>query len=159
MNGKDTMIALHGLAKRYADEYDARLTELAPDAKIERKALSIQKNMAEIGGTFPRYEYNGHVYDTREKQVFGQLHYFDEHRETFERLTEGEREAFLIYTAAVSMLRCNFYDKRRAVLEVADADAEAVFEARLICGVVGQILDDWRQWWRDNFPHIDLGGV
>ncbi|MBQ8551827.1 MAG: hypothetical protein IJ428_03330 [Clostridia bacterium] len=160
MNGKETMTALHELAKRYADEYVSRLAELSPDAKTERKALLIQKNMAEICAVFPKYEYNGHIYETREKQVFGQNnHYFDAYRRTYDSLDADEREAFLIYAAAITLARCNFYDKRKAELDCGEGTAESVFEARLICGVVGQILDDWCAWWRQNFPHIDIGGV
>ncbi|MBQ8508951.1 MAG: hypothetical protein IJ493_03495 [Clostridia bacterium] len=160
MNGTETMAALREIAHRYQEQYDAQIEALSKDAKLERKALLIQRNMAGHCASFARMEYNGHIYDTRERMIFRSYHYFDVHRDAYAQLAGDERESFLIYAHAISMVRGCFYDKHKAELAAAEAsgNVEGVFEQLLICGVVGQILDDWRAWWKKNGT-MDCGGI
>ncbi|MBQ2708455.1 MAG: hypothetical protein IJF67_09325 [Clostridia bacterium] len=150
MNAKETMTALYDIADAYAQRFAAEAAKLPPEAKIEKKALLIQRNIAGNCAGFPRMEYAGHILDTRERMVFAQNHYYKDCREQFEVLTGDAREMFLVWAHAMTMVRRCFYDKHMADLAAAEEanDVEAVFENRLICGVVGQILDDWRAWWK-----------
>ncbi len=152
MNGTETMAALCGIANKWERQYEEALAALPKEAKLERKALIIQKNMASHCGNFARIEYNGHIYDTRERMVFVQHHRFDSCRSAYDALEGGEREMFLVWAHAVTMVRHCFYDSHREALAKAEenGEAETVFEQRLICGTVGQILDEWYAWWKQN---------
>ena len=152
MTTHETMTALHAIADGYAARFAAEAAKLPPEAKLERKALLIQRNIAANCAGFPRMEYAGHILDTRERMVFAQNHYFKDYREQFEALTGDARDMFLVWAHAMTMVRRCFYDKHTADLAAAEAlgDVEAAFENRLICGVVGQILHDWRAWWKTH---------
>ena len=150
MNGAQAMRELYAIAHEYSQRYDADAAKLPKEARMEKKALTIERNIAENCAGFPRMEYSGHIYDTRERMIFCQNHYFDAYRKPFEVLDGDDRETFLIWAHAMTMVQRCFYDKHRETLAAAEAsgDVEGVFENRLICGVVGQILDDWRTWWK-----------
>ena len=158
MNAKETMTALYDIADAYAQRFAAEAVKLPPEAKIEKKALLIQRNIAGNCAGFPRMEYAGHIFDTRERMIFLQNHYYKDCREQFEQLTGDSREVFLVWAHAMTMVRRCFYDKHLADLEAAEAegDVESAFENRLICGVVSQILDDWRGWWKE-YGVLDCG--
>ena len=160
MNRQQTMTALFAIADAYAKQYEAQAAVLDRNAKIEKKALMIERNMASNCASFARMEYNGNIYPVREKMVFRQYHYFDAYLEEFAGLTGDARESFLVFAHAVTMVRGCFYDRHKTALEAAETagNAEGVFENRLICGVCVQILDDWCAWWKEN-GGVDCGGV
>ena len=157
MNGQETMTALAAIADGYAARFIEQAAALDKTAKMEKKALMIERNMAVHCKTFALMKYDGNIYPVREKMVFRQYHYFDDYRAAFDALTGDARESFLVFAHAVTMIRGCFYDRHNAALDSA-GDAGEIFENRLICGVLGQILADWRDWWKEN-GCIDCGGL
>ncbi len=158
MTGSETKAALARIAKEEVAFFEEKLAALPDENTTEKKALRISHNMAELCATFAEmFLGRKDEYQLKERRVF-QNHYFDDSRAEYDALTDEEaKNSFIAYAFAVSMIRMNFYEKRKNELELADSaenqtpeDVKKAFEARLICNVLDSILTKWRAWWAEN---------
>ncbi len=130
-------------------EYDAKLTSLASDAKTERKALTIQKNITQNSAGFLNYDFGGRYFEVRENIVFRQTNSFSHLKPDYDALDGSAKRLFLTYAYALFMVTKNFYEPRIKQVEC-ETNAAKLFEARLIVGTVGEILDKWQSIWAEH---------
>ena len=159
MTGQETKDAMTKIAQCERAVFTEKLNALPKNAKTqtERKALKICEQLAGNCSGFVQIDFSGHFYDTREKRIFSQnWNFFETYKEAYQKLDGDDKESFLVYAFAVSMVKMCFLDQRMKKLEAAEAvtDVELIFESKIILGVLGKIMDGWRTWWKENgcFP-------
>ena len=159
MNLQDTAQALAGIARAKLNEFDTQLSALDPAAKTERKALTIARQMASHAANFAMMPARGGAafvggggsIAMYERRIFREFPWFRDCEAAYRALDENEQGGFRAYAFALGMAKTAFYDKRKAVLDAPDnAPANALFEAKIICGALGDILAAWQAWWREN---------
>ncbi len=103
--------------------------------------------MTGVCATFLQHNFGGNYYAVREKNVFnGRWHYFDTYKDTYDALSQEDKEIFLIYAYAVSAVRDFFLDKKKAAQKDLSGAAES-FENRVAIGTLELILDQWKALW------------
>ena len=158
MNTLETSKALAEIAQMKVSEFDAQLGALDAAAKTERKALTIARQMASHAANFAMMPARGGAafvggggsIAMYERRIFREFPWFRDCEAAYRALDEDGQGSFRAYAFAAGMVKTAFYDKRRAVLDAAQSSAEAHFEAKIICGVLGDILAVWQAWWRDH---------
>lgn len=153
MNGKETKEALSEIALKKADMYNEKIALLEKDKKIERKALTISRQIAQNCAGFVNIEFENRFYEVREMRVYGQaFHDFDEWKPVYESLSGDDRESFLVFSFAIIMVRHCLLDKRTDETDRLDgkADVQKVFEAKIIISVIDEILREWQSFWNKN---------
>ncbi len=144
MNAQETKQAMIEIASTYRNDCVRQVQSLDKTAKNERRAWIMQKQLAEncigfLNLTFPN------DFAVREKRVFGEaLHYFDEYKTDYERLEQDEKECFLVYAFAVTMVRHALLDGR---MREPKTDAAGAFENTIVIGVLRKIINDWTSYW------------
>ncbi len=159
MNTLETANALAEIAQAKVTEFDARLAALAPEAKTERKALTIARQMASHAANFAMMPARGGAAfvggggkkEMFERRIFREFPWFRDCEAAYRALDEDGQGSFRSFAFAFGMVKWALYDKRKAVLDAPEeANANARFEAQIICGVLGDILTAWQAWWREH---------
>ena len=147
MNEKQTKEALCSLALERAEEYKERLAGLNPANKTEIKALKMLLNLTNICAGLGNCD---NTVAVKEKQIRF-LHVFDENLPYLDSLVGDDRDSFIIFAAAVSMVYSHFYAKPKALVEGKPTiGAEEAFEAKLKYDCIREILEKWIAWWGEN---------
>lgn len=159
MNMHETAKALAEIAQAKVNEFDTQLAALEPAAKTERKALTIARQMASHAASFAMMPARGGAAfvggggkkEMFERRIFREFPWFRDCEAAYRALDEDGQGSFRTYAFAFGFIKETFYDKRKAVLDAPEgANANALFEAKIICGVLGDILTAWQAWWREN---------
>jgi hypothetical protein len=81
--------------------------------------------------------------------VFRDLALFKSYREEWEKRSEEEQKCFLVYAFAFAMVHYNFYlpHKKELTPETKAADR---MKAEVLCRLLGDILREWQEWWKEN---------
>lgn len=158
MNIQKTAKALSEIAQARVNDFDQRLAVLDPSAKTEHKALTIARQMASHAANFAMmparggaaFVGGGGTKEMFEHRIFREFPWFRDCEADYRMLDEEGQGSFRCYAFAVGMVKTALYDKRKAVLDSPHSPAEAQFEAKVICGVLGDILGDWQTLWREK---------
>lgn len=159
MNTLETSKALAEIAQAKVSEFDAQLGALDSAAKTERKALTITRQMASHAVSFAMMPARGGAAfvggggkkEMFERRIFRDFPWFRDCEATYRALDEEGQGSFRSFAFAMGMVKWALYDKRKAVLGAPEgANANAQFEATIICGVLGDILAAWQAWWREH---------
>ncbi len=160
--------ALRSIALTIADEYAAKLATLPPDAKTERRACLIQREMATL--------YGRACLPWREGAPIHQILAFMERRwrnvattnapellAHYEAATEDARRVMLPYLLGHTFCVSQFLRPWRQELAKAEEaeDIAAVFELKLKLGTVSHVIEAQADWWRanaDRLPTIPAPG-
>ncbi len=141
MTAQQIQSGLYEIAHKYEIEYTAQANALAPTAQNERKALLIAAQLAKHCADFTKMGENAEM---REKRVFHQgLHYFDVQKSTYDSFSPQDKDCFLIYAFAVTMVRHCFYDRRLQM----QGNATHNFENKVILGALDIIFQEWNTFW------------
>lgn len=159
MNLQETAKALAEIAQAKVTEFDTQLAALDPAAKTERKALIIARQMASHAANFAMMPARGGAafvggggsVAMYERRIFREFPWFRDCEAAYRALDEAGQGSFRGFAFAFGMVKANFYDRRKGVFDASEgANANALFEAKIICGVLGDILGAWQVWWREN---------
>ncbi len=155
MTPDEVMAALYRIATEIADGYAARLAALPAESKTERKALTIQREMATlyIRTIIPGYgktPLNGLLtfMDRRLRQLTA-VH-SPAIRTAYEAATEADRRVMLPYLLGLCFEESQFLRPWRAELATAEAagDVVAAFELKLKLATVTQVLRAGADFWQ-----------
>ena len=168
MTANELRKAMQQTASAKAEEYSKRLAGLDKDAKTELKALKISWNIADICGRFTSF-FSGqdYYYSKREKVVStlfssGSFEDFGGYMRAYQMMSKEQRELFLVYAYSVMSVRHSFIDNRTAPKknEATEKEVIAEFEAGIIKGVAGEIVDEWAKLWdRHGFAPEKAGEI
>ncbi|MBQ8187170.1 MAG: hypothetical protein IJX93_12320 [Clostridia bacterium] len=143
-------------ANRYADGYAEQMKSLSKDDRMQKKALAIQKHMAEHCGTFAAMGFNQATWKDqiarRENILRNHTEVLTPYLDTIETLPEDEKFAFILYAHTNWFLHNAFIDKHIGNLNTAKeaGKPETAFDDRIILGTVYAICREWRAWWKEN---------
>ncbi len=141
MTAQQIQSGLYEIARKYEIAYTAQARTLAPTAQNERKALLIAAQFAKHCADFTKMGENATI---REKRVFHQgHHYFDTQKSAYDFLLPQDKDCFLIYAFAVTMVRHCFYDRRLQM----PGNATHNFENKVILGALDIIFQEWNTFW------------
>ena len=147
--------ALKNIAQAFADEYDAQIKTLAPSAKTEKKALSIQREIAKLsnnaglnGFSDPNYERHMELADRRFRNITNSYPAVTAY---YTALTEDDRRLVLHYLRSLYFMAYTFLIPWKAELARAKetGDVAAVFELELQINTVNQVLAARNAWWQE----------
>ena len=150
-----TRLAMTVIASRYAECYSDKLMRLSSDSKLQKKALHIQKHMAEHCHTFAAMGYNTSLWEeqiSRRTAMLRRSGILGEYDTALSALSDDERGAFIQYAQTVWFLHNAFINEHLAHFRAArEADQEEkTFEDRIVLGTLYAICREWRQWWTEN---------
>jgi len=148
-------IAMTDIAQKYVDRYAEELNNLTPEDKLRRKALNIQKHMAEHCHCFAAMGYNSSSWEAQLEKRSAMLKragLLNEFESALADLTPDERGAFIQYAHTNWFLHNAFIDQHIAHFRAVTADGhpEKTFDDRIILGTVYAICREWRLWWTEN---------
>ena len=152
--------ALIDIAYTIADEYDAKIKTLDPSAKTEKKALSIQREIAKLsnhaglnGFSAPNYERHMEQANRRFRNITAPYPAVTAY---YDALTEDDRRIVLHYLRSLYFMAYTFLIPWKAELARAkDAgDAAAAFELGLKINTVTRVLEARRNWWKENADRL-----
>ncbi len=148
MTAQELKERMFDLANEKASAYEEKRHSLEKDKKIERKALSIQKEISENCAKFLQYHFDGRYHKVREQILFHcrPNDLFEPYRAEFCKLNEEDQALFLTFAYPMWMILHHFYLPRKEMLKKENA-AEKIFESKLIIGTVGEILGEWQTLW------------
>ncbi len=149
MNANELKKLMLAYASEKATEYTASLSELPPQAKTERRALMIQKRMAEHCMRFLKFDFDGKPFSTRENIIFVKSNMFKEHKGKYDILDQNGREMFLTFAYPMMMVMGSSYLPRKQLLQK-ETDAEKIFESKIVVGTLGDILGEWQRLWNEH---------
>lgn len=141
------------IAREKIDEIKAQIKALPPDKRLEKKALSISNNMAELCATFISFIYTAKSIGTIDKDDS-----FIGKRRVMLRnagmepdtsgMTPDEEGEYLLFVHATYMLHNAFIDKHTEEIVSAyeSGHPERAFEANIIIDVVFGIVRRWVEW-------------
>ncbi|MCR5683223.1 MAG: hypothetical protein K6G29_12315 [Clostridiales bacterium] len=145
--------ALCGIAERYIGEYETALRAAPKEKKLEKRALSIQLNMAKLARTFICFNYNRvpmREQSLVRRNILRRFGIPEPDAPAYAALTEDEKSAWVQFAGSTAFLHQAFIDqhldKLRAGIEAANADQ--VFESRIVLGTLYTVLREWLAWWR-----------
>ena len=150
--------ALCELSERYIGEYEAALRSVPKDSRLEKRALSIQLNMAKLTRTFLCFNYNRVPMKEQHKvqrillQRFGPAEPDDPE---YAALSEDGKTAWVQFAEPTAFLHQAFIDRHIEKLKATheSGDADQVFESRIVLGTLYTILREWLAWWREHGPY------
>ena len=147
------------ISERYIDEYEAALKSTPKENRLEKRALSIQLNMAKLTRTFVCFNYNRVAMKQQSLAQEKMLRRFGlvvPDFPDFAALTEDGQSAWLQFAGSTAFLHQAFIDQHLEKLNagLASGNANQVFESRIVLGTLYTILREWLTWWRENgtFP-------
>ncbi len=147
---------LRGIALRAAAEYDARLKALPADAKTEKKALIIQREMAIL---YTRTILPGHgktpndallTFMDRRLRHEAIIGVFPSALALYDAAAEEERRLMVPYLLGLCFTESQFLRPWRAEASTATAagDVAAAFELKLKVATVSDVLARGEAWWQ-----------
>ena len=147
--------ALCELSERYIGAYEAALKTVPKENKLEKRALSIQLNMAKLTRTFMCFNYNRVPMKEQHKvqrillQRFGTAEPDDPE---YAALTEDGKYAWVQFAEPTAFLHQAFIDRHIEKLAAGQesGNADQVFESRIVLGTLYTILREWLAWWREH---------
>ncbi len=145
---------LHGIALQAAAEYDERLKALPADAKTEKKALTIQREMATlyIRAIMPGYGKtpNHALLDFMERRIRQEAaNPFPAVPALYDATPAEDRPLLLPYLLGLSFIESQFLRPWRAEADTAAAgDVVAAFELKLKIATVSDVLARGEAWWQ-----------
>lgn len=150
-----TRLAMTAIASRYAECYSDKLMQLSSDSKLQKKALHIQKHMAEHCHTFAAMGYNTSLWEeqiSRRTAMLRRSGILGEYDTALSALSDDERGAFIQYAQTVWFLHNAFINEHLAHFRAAReaGQEEKTFEDRIVLGTLYAICREWRQWWTEN---------
>ena len=152
--------ALIDIAYTIADEYDAQIKALDPAAKTEKKALSIQREIAKLsnhaglnGFSGPNYERHMELADRRFRNITAPYPAVTAY---YNALTEDSRRIVLHYLRSLYFMAYTFLIPWKAELARAKetGDVAAVFELELKINTVKRVLDARHAWWQEHAAEL-----
>ncbi len=148
-------LAMTDIAQKYVDLYTEELSKLSPEDKLRRKALNIQKHMAEHCHTFAALGYNSSTWEIQLEKRSAMLKragILAAYESALKSLSPDDRGAFIQYAHTNWFLHNAFIDQHIAHFRAVSADGhpEKAFDDRIILGTVYAICREWRQWWLEN---------
>ena len=154
--------ALIDIAYAIADEYDAKIKTLDPSAKTEKKALSIQREIARLcnhaaglnGFGTSTFDDHMSMIERRFRNITARYPAVTAY---YEALTEDDRHLVLFFLQSLYCMT-TFFPWKAELTRAKDAgDAAAVFELELKINTVKRVLDARHAWWQehaDELPEI-----
>ena len=146
--------ALADIANTIAGEYETKLRSLTPEAKTEKKALSIQREMA---GLCIRCGLLAHTHRSPQGMINRLLRpqsFLERIDETcykaFCDMSPADREVVTPYIHGLYFMADQFLIQWKSELTRAEAaeDTAGVFELNLKLGTVLRVLTSWEAWWQ-----------
>ncbi len=143
-------------ALKAADQYAEQLKTLSKEDRMQKKALAIQKHMAEHSATFAAMGFNQSTWPEqiarRENILRNHTQVLAPYTDVIAGMTEDEKFAFILYAHTNWFLHNAFLDKHIENLNAAKAAGhpEKAFDDRIILGTVYSICREWRTWWQEN---------
>lgn len=143
-------------ALKAADGYAEQMKSLSQDNRLQKKALAIQKHMAEHCATFAAMGYNQATWPEqiakRENILTNHTQVLAPYAGTLAALNGDEKFAFILYAHTNWFLHNAFLDKHLANLAAAKEAGrpESAFDDCIILGTVYEICRKWRAWWQEN---------
>jgi len=151
--------ALCEISERYIDEYEAALKSTPKENRLEKRALSIQLNMAKLTRTFVCFNYNRVPMKEQSfvrKSIMHRFGAAEPDTAEYTTLSEDEKSAWIQFAETTAFLHQAFIDRHLEALNagLASGNANQVFESRIVLGTLYTILREWLTWWRENgtFP-------
>lgn len=169
MTANELRAAMESAAAAKSEEYAKKLAELDKDAKTELKALKISCNIADICKKFTSFFLGKDYYYSKREAVVSatflsrNFEDFAGYMKSYKLMSEEQKELFLVYAYPVMSVRHNFIDNRKANIQsesITENEAESRFEADIIKGVAGEIIEQWaRLWEKYGFPAEKAGKI
>ncbi len=162
----EVLDALVSIAATAAEQYDSQLRTLPADAKTERKALTIQREMATlyIRAVLPEYGKTPidalHAFmDRRLRQVTETD--FPDILETYEAASAEDRRLLAPFLLGLTFCKSQFTGPwMKEFLKAQEVgDVTAAFELKLKINTVTRVLCEGIRWWEahpDTLPQILL---
>ncbi len=157
MTGLEIQDAMAKIAADYAADADSRLKALPADAKREKKAIIIEREMYNLCSRA------GLLYYAKNAKSEDHLHwvcgfllkFLAPYPKTAVLFAEADDETKLKlapYLRGVIFMDDQYLKPNRAALAKAEeaGDAEEIFELRIKVGAVAKVIDAWRSWWKKN---------
>ena len=151
----ETQQILADIASRHVEAIAADAAALTPDDKLQKKALMIAKNMAQLCHTFTGYTFGAKTvsdYAAKRMKLVRDNHCTDEIEDRLAALTPDETGMFSVFAHATWLLHNAFFDKHTAEIHEAyrSGHPEKAFEANIILRVLNAVCLEWHEWWREN---------
>ena len=144
-------------ARKAAAGYAEQLQTLAKEDRMQKKALSIQKSMAENCAGFAAMAYTKTTWPEqiarRETILRNHTQVLVPYADVLANMAdEDEKFSFILYAHTNWFLHNAFIDKHMENLNAARSSGhpEKAFDDRIILGTVYAICREWRKWWSEN---------
>lgn len=149
MTGKATKKAMYNIAMKKSNDYAKKLSQLDSTQRIEKKALSILKQVSANCASFVTIDFEEHCYEAREFRVFGQkYHDFDQWKPIYNTLNGDNRDSFLIFSFSVVMAKHCLLEPSLQKIDGGSADEKFVHSIK--SGIIKEILLEWQEFWNEN---------
>jgi len=150
-----TRVMMCESAQEYIDDYTRQLSALSREDRLQKKALSIQKHMAEHCQTFAAMGFNRASFPEQlafREKILRENNILAEYSRQLEGLTDDEKGAFILFAHTTWFLHNAFIDQHIAKITAAQEACapEKAFDDRIILGTVYTICRRWLAWWREN---------
>lgn len=148
--------ALVTIAEKMVIQYDAELKLTDPTAKTQRKALTIEREIARLcnhaglnGFAAPDFDKHMTLADRQFRNVTGA---YPRVTAYYTALSEADRHAVLPYLRSLYFMVTSFLIPWRTELVRAEeaGDAAEAFELKLKIGTVTRVLEARCAWWREH---------
>ena len=154
--------ALVDIAYTIADEYDAQIKALSPEAKTEKKALTIQREIARLcnhaaglnGFGTSTFDDHMRMIERRFRNITARYPAVTAY---YEALAEDDRHLVLFFLQSLYCMTTFFPWKSELIRAQETGDVAAVFELELKINTVARVLDARNAWWQehaDELPEI-----
>lgn len=150
-----TRTAMVEIAEKYVKEYESALEALCTENKLQKKALNIQKHMAQHCAMFAAIAYNRDTWQEQievRERVLTQLGILQKYEDGLASLSPDAQGAFILYVYANAMLNNAFIGKHAANAQKAMANGtpEKSFDDRIMLGTIYTVCREWRAWWKEH---------
>jgi len=154
--------ALVTIAEEIVIEYDAEIKTLTPDDRTQRKALTIQREIAKLcnhaglnGFAASSFDEHMALADKRFRNITKPYPYVTSY---YKSLSETDRRTVLPYLRSLYFMTVTFLIPWKNELAQAEeaGDVIAVFELKLKINTVARILDARNAWWQKNALHLPV---
>jgi len=151
----ETQQILADIANRHVEAISAEAAALPPDNKLQKKALMIAKNMAQLCHTFTGYTFGAKTvndYVAKRMKLVRDNRCTDGIEDRLAVLAPDELGMFSVFAHATWLLHNAFFDKHTAEIHEAyqNGHPERAFEANIIIRVLNAVCLEWHEWWRAN---------
>lgn len=149
--------ALCEISERYIEEYEAALKSVPKENRLEKRALSIQLNMAQLTRTFVCFNFNRVPMKQQSfvrKSIMHRFGIAEPDAPEYAALTEDGKSAWIQFAETTAFLHQAFIDRHLEKLNAGleGGSADQVFESRIVLGTLYTVLREWLGWWREHGP-------